>query len=255
VSKPEVPPVIGLRQAVLWMALGLVPRDKRLEQLRGHPMSIQDPTVLERLPREQRSAIADARAELLAYLIEDRLRAFGRAVVFTMDAVFLSSLRQVSIWEIVKQPAETRPLVEIPPSFWHLDRVGWDEDWAGSDHGPTPGKIVAYIDVGLKTAVVQQLWPRTPTVLAGSRASAARGGRRPIYDEAQFYGLLVWEAHANGLPETQAELVGRMAELLAVAWGEDGVPGETWLKARASELFRLRETYEAARQRIEGPAA
>ena len=215
-------------------------------------MSIQDPAILARLPHDQRSAIADAQAELLSYLIEDRLRASGRAVVFTMDAAMDSSISGLSIWEVLKARVQGKPLVSIPPSFWQLDRVGWDEGWAGSNSEPTPKKIVAYTDVVLKTATIQDLWPRTPLISSASRASTARGGRKAIYDQSQFYGLLVWEANTNGLPEIQSELVGRMAELLAVAWGEDRVPGETWLKARVSELFRLRRSYETARQQVEG---
>lgn len=81
--------------------------------------------------------------------------------------------------------------------------------------------------------------------LAPARSSA---GRKPKYEEVDFFILCVWEASANELPEKQSAFVERMGELLQVVWGEGHTPGETWLKERVSRLYAAREKYERGRQ-------
>ena len=42
----------------------------------------------------------------------------------------------------------------------------------------------------------------------------------------------------------------RMLILLAVVWGEDKVPGETWLKEKIGHIYKHREKHELGRRQI-----
>ena len=68
------------------------------------------------------------------------------------------------------------------------------------------------------------------------------------YQESEFLALCVCDANVNGLPERQAEFVRKMSELLAVVWGEDKTPGESWLKEKVRTIYDQRERYEKGRQ-------
>jgi hypothetical protein len=78
------------------------------------------------------------------------------------------------------------------------------------------------------------------------------GGRKPQYSEMEFLALCAWEAHANGLPEKQADLERRMDQLLPLIWGEEGTPGKTWLKEKVKRLYEIRHAYESGRQKRPG---
>ena len=76
-------------------------------------------------------------------------------------------------------------------------------------------------------------------------------GRKERYPENEFYALCALETALNDLPETRAKMVNQMALLLGVIWGEDMVPGDTWLKEKVSLIYKLKEKYEAGRQQIQ----
>lgn len=45
-----------------------------------------------------------------------------------------------------------------------------------------------------------------------------------------------------------------MAIVLALVWGEDNVPADTWLKAHVAALYATRARHKQARQKMEHQA-
>lgn len=155
--------------------------------------------------------------------------------------------------QIYDDHSETRS--EIPAEYWRREGVDWNANRVKSPNGE-------YTDIILGREEVLALWPletlqeRDALAPSGEDDPAKRRGkkrgRKERYPEKEFFALCVWDAAANDVPGTQAEMVDRMARLLAVVWGEDNVPGETWLKEKIGQIFKHREKYEDGRQLLEG---
>ncbi len=131
--------------------------------------------------------------------------------------------------------------------------MDWNQSCARSQDGE-------YADIILSREDVLAVWPMDAAQEGEypesekedlAKQPGKKRGRKERYPENEFYALCALETASNDLPETQAELVDRMAQLLGVIWGEDKVPGETWLKAKIGLIYKLRKEYEAGRQQIE----
>ena len=142
---------------------------------------------------------------------------------------------------------------EIPPEFWRREGINWDHSCARSQDGE-------YDDIILSREDVLAGWPMDVAQEGEDPASykedlpkhpGKKRGRKERYPENEFYALCALETALNDLPETQAKMVNQMAQLLGVIWGEDMVPGDTWLKEKVSLIYKLKEKYEAGRQQIQ----
>ncbi len=142
---------------------------------------------------------------------------------------------------------------KIPPEFWRHEGINWDYSCARSQVGE-------YDDIILSREDVLALWPMDVAQEGEDPASykedlprqpEKKRGPKERYPENEFYALCALEITLNDLPETQAQMVDQMAQLLGVIWGEDRVPGDTWLKEKVGRIYKLQEKYEAGRQQIE----
>lgn len=154
---------------------------------------------------------------------------------------------------------------EIPASGWSGRRFdfrsgNFEQDAKGIWYGSSNARI--------RVSDARELWPHAfqdlPLTLperasrpahgpeVGSASPTSKAGRKPEYDETEFFLLCAWEADANHVPEVQAEMRRRMQELLSVIWGEQNVPNDTWMKERLKRLYSVREKYERGRQQMPG---
>ena len=142
---------------------------------------------------------------------------------------------------------------EIPSEFWRREGMNWNQSCARSPVGE-------YNDIILNREDVLAVWPLDAAQYGEDPESekedqakqpGKKRGRKERYPENEFYALCALETASNDLPETQVELVDRMAQLLGVIWGEDRVPGDTWLKEKVGRIYKLQEKYEAGRQQTE----
>ncbi len=141
----------------------------------------------------------------------------------------------------------------ITPEFWRHEGINWDYSCARSQVGE-------YDDIILSREDVLALWPMDVAQEGEDPASykedlpkqpGKKRGRKERYPENEFYALCALHTALNDLPETRTEMVDQMAQLLGVIWGEDMVPGETWLKEKVGRIYKLKEKYEAGRQQTE----
>ncbi len=141
--------------------------------------------------------------------------------------------------------ADTR--TEIPASFWRREGIDWESSNVKSASSE-------YVDIVLSCDDVFACWPLEDSngdTSSQDQIPSKKGekrGRKKRYDDREFLALAVWDAHADSMPETQSEFVEKMAELLAIVWGEDRVPGETWLKEQVSYIYGLKAKHELGRQ-------
>ena len=117
--------------------------------------------------------------------------------------------------------------------------------------------MVEYIDIRIRGRDIAEAFQlklpdgSDPTEPAATRRQAQRG-RKQEYSVDEFQRLCIWEASLNGLPPTQAEFVKRMYLIVDLVWGK--APGDSWPKEHISEIYRVQDRYEAARQRLGAPA-
>jgi hypothetical protein len=147
-------------------------------------------------------------------------------------------------------------VTEIPPEHWHSSYIHWTNSCIikpPASHGEPESDYLDYINVTLSENDLYRIFPPAADVAANESTSQPTGtsqGRNPVYNKTEFLRLLAHEVATNDLPDTQAKLVKRIQEMLAVAWGEDKVPGETWLKEQISALYHCRAAYDEARRRL-----
>ena len=142
---------------------------------------------------------------------------------------------------------------EIPSEFWRREGMDWNQSCARSQDGE-------YADIILSREDVLAVWPMDATQEDEDPESekenqakqpGKKRGRKERYSEDEFYALCALETASNDLPVIQADMVDRMTQLLGVIWGEDKVPGETWLKEKIGRIYKLHKMYETGRQQIE----
>jgi hypothetical protein len=134
---------------------------------------------------------------------------------------------------------------EIPPQWWMECEVNWCENSAMFSTGESR-------DVVVPVESVLRIWPSQDNQEHLTVLKQGGRGRKEEYPRDEFFLLCAWEAHANSLPEKQAELIRRMEGLLSIMWGEENTPGQTWLKARVRELYSVRDRHEQGRQQSVG---
>ena len=191
--------------------------------------------------------LEEADGELFAALRDGEVRSHGR---------FSDQLADNSVannWRERTYTGHSNTRVEIPADFWWLEGVDWNGNRAKNPNGE-------FGDIILNREEVLATWPLEETefekepVSSGEKSEGRSGqkrGRKQLYSEKDFLGLCVLDAVADGLPETQNAFVERMAQLLAIMWGEKRVPGDTWLKEKISRIYDLRKEYDDRRQKLE----
>ena len=191
-----------------------------------------------------------AEDDLFAALRDGDIRARGR-----FSNTYANALHE-SEWQEQDFEGHSSARDDIPTEFWWREGMAWEANRVKSPHGE-------YVDIILDRKAVLSLWPLEDTEAEvrseqshdlGKQRTSQKRGPKERYSERDFFALCAWEAAANDLPKTQAELVGRMAQLCAVVWGENKVPGEMWLKEKIGYLYKQRENYELGRQEIDGEA-
>ncbi len=68
-----------------------------------------------------------------------------------------------------------------------------------------------------------------------------RRGPQAKFKEDEFWAVVACLADLDSLPDTQAEFLRKIDEALMAEW--EGTPGETWIKKRASVLYRVRSQF------------
>ena len=90
-----------------------------------------------------------------------------------------------------------------------------------------------FTNITVSTADLFRISPPPPGVTV---KQTPRGGRLPKYRWDEFFAEVIVRADLDGLPETQAELVGKMAEWCLEKWGEQ--PADSVLKERIAPIYR-----------------
>lgn len=218
--------------------------------------------------------LSEAEPDLFAALQDGDISAQGRFSDVPVHPMARSTKERTSDWTQRPYEDHSEKRTEIPADFWRREGIDWNGNRARSPNGE-------YADIILKKEDVLALWPfeeggkakkskypdpfltdwfpdvvsddndSTSSVQDSAKTSDKRRGRKPQYPENEFYAYCALEVAANDLPESQAELVGRMETLLAIVWGGGDVPGKTWLKDRVSRIYKLKDKYELGRQEME----
>ena len=234
---------VTLYETLNWIAFdNIAGPDPHPEEIRGQIGGLIDDLEgleLELWNREQDRE--EAEEDLFAALIDGDIGARGR---FSKTNTRSSSPVDWMNQEYVGH-ADTR--TEIPADFWRREGI----DWKSSNVKSTSSE---YVDIVLSCDDVFACWPLedsngdTPSQDPIPSKKGEKRGRKKQYNDREFLALSVWDAHADSLPEKQSEFVEKMALLLAIVWGEDRVPGETWLKAQVSYIYSLKAKHEHGRQ-------
>ena len=247
-DRPATPEQVSLRQAVLWIALGLEPCAERLEALEGYPRTVEGDDPQHPLTDSQKRRIEAAKKLLGRQLMEGGLSAHGRPLIFRMATINHGLLLGQTPFESLKPEAMQRAHVVIPAGFWRFDAIGWDEGWAGSTGTPESGKIVTYLEVRIRADALLRAFP---SPLTEARRQGA-GGRKPVHDQLEIMMLAVWDAAGNDLPANQTAWVEQIAPLLDLHYEDRAgqeAPQRTLLHELGSRLYALRERYEQLRRK------
>jgi hypothetical protein len=197
------------------------------------------------------SCIDEACTSLIIALKNGLLQAEGYLVVFEpphgrLDIVSTVPVRPY-LWEDFlqglkaefEQPSSPpfytvlrKPSVSIPPDLWNPLLYDWNEDLL---HTPMLAPThAAFNRVCVKT---QQLARILRDEIDGGTSLTAPRRRGASYKWEDFTAEIVSIAnHPDGLPETQADLVDRMASWCLERWGKQ--PAESMLKAKISAICK-----------------
>ena len=240
---------LTLLQTLYWIAFdnteGAAPHPEELRlQITGNVENLES-LEYEHFVRKQ--DLEEAEIDLFAALRDGDIQSQGR---FSDQY-----LQRVDDWTKRSYDGHSETRSVIPAEFWWRDGIDWGANRAKSPHGE-------FADIILISENVISLWNLDESideeeVEASDEDPAVESGnkRGPKYrfSRDEFYALCVWEAATNDIfDKSQAEFVKQMEELLAVVWGEDKVPGSTWLKEMISPIYKCRKKYESARQQIQG---
>ncbi len=191
--------------------------------------------------------LKEAEDDLFTALRDGEVRSYGRFSDQLADNSVANNWRE----QTFTGHSSTRD--KIPADFWWLEGTNWNGNQTKTPNGE-------FADIILIREEVLATWPLEETQSEeksessgekSERKSGQKRGRKRLYSVEGFLGLCVLDAAADDLPETQADFVDRMARLVAVVWGEDRVPGDTWLKEKISHIYKLRKEHEVGRQRLE----
>jgi hypothetical protein len=131
--------------------------------------------------------------------------------------------------------------VSIPRQFWLRGLFSPKEGVAKSGE-------LEYAGLAFDPKKVGEVWPVSAEEASANaipRPSRPKSGRKPVHDSIEFLALCAWAAQ-DGLPEKASDFRRSMEILLSVVWGEDGVPGETWLKGWIGIIYSQQKNYQHA---------
>jgi hypothetical protein len=131
-DRPSTLELVSLRQAVLWIALGLEPLEERFEALEDYPRTVDRDDPQHPLSDAQKDKIKAAKKLLGRQLIEGGLAAYGRLMTYELTELTQEIVASGIPFEQLDPDALDRPRVVIPAKFWRFDTIGWDEGWTGS---------------------------------------------------------------------------------------------------------------------------
>ena len=238
---------LTLNETLNWIALGTFEDVQAGEEIFGY---IIDEDALDAENFRKERLLDQAGAELLDALCEGDIEAQGR---FSNQH---SSGSRSTVWKEQEYEMHAAERTHIPPHFWSSEGVDLGRSAAKSPEGE-------YINIVLSRKKVMSLWSDEETSADGDieppcegteRKRGQKRGPKHRYPVEEFFVLCVLDADTNGLPDTQAKMVDRMALLLSFTWGDRGVPGYTWLKQYISQIYKLRDKYEHGRQQLESSA-
>lgn len=232
-----------------WIALGTFEDVSIGPHQAGHEIYgyITDDDALAAEDFRKERLLDQAEAELLDALCEGDIEAQGR---FSNQH---SSGSRATVWKEQEYEMHAAERTHIPPHFWSSEGMDLGRSAAKSPEGE-------YIDIVFDREEVVSLWSDEETNANGDieqpdegteRKRGQKRGPKHRYPVEDFFALCVLEADTNELPDSQAKMVDRMERLLAIIWGEDRVPGETWLKKNISQIYKHRDEYELGRRQVE----
>jgi hypothetical protein len=247
-DRSSTPEQVSLRQAVLWVALGLEPCEERFEALEGYPRTVDRDDPQHPLSDAQKGKIKTAKRLLGRQLIEGGLAAYGRPMTYELTDITQEMLASGMPFEQLDPDALDRVPVAIPAEFWRFDAIGWDEGWPGSTGTPGFGEMVTYLEVRIRTDELRRAFP----VPLSKARQQGTGGRKPVHDQLEIMMLAVWDAASNDLPAKQSAWVERIALLLDLHYEDRAgqeAPQRTLLQELGSCLYALRDRYEQLRRK------
>jgi hypothetical protein len=235
---------VALREALNWLAFddfsGPMTGAEIEVAITGATSNVE---TLEFDAFQREPILEEARNDLFVALHDGDIQARGR---FSDRSTDQSSANDWREQQYEKHAAERS---DVPADFWYREGVNWEANTARSPKGE-------YAYIILDREAVLSVWPLEKAPDDSGETTGGGAGRKrgpkERYSEREFLGLCAWEMAINDLPRTQDEMVGRMAKLCAVIWGEDDTPGDTWIKRRVKYVLDLREKYERGRQLVEG---
>jgi hypothetical protein len=137
--------------------------------------------------------------------------------------------------EIIKYNGNRIERTNILADCWEFRRINWIENEAAS-------QFESFLKIALERKTITKIWPK-------ARQKKANTGKPPEYDEAEFLRICVLEAASmGGLPSNKSEFIDRMALLISALWQKS--PGETWLKDRVREIYRLEGRVKKGRKLV-----
>ena len=182
-----------------------------------------DPIDVISQSRGDSEAVTSARRQIFAALRDGDLRARGRE----RDGAMVSEL-----------------ISDIAPHQWREQSVEWEDN---ATNTPT----IRFEDIVFDRRAFEAFIADDEDDSERPKPEGQRRGRKTQYNEREFFAVCVQQAHLDGLDESQAEFITKVAEMLEVLWDGE-VPGPTWLKERVSSVYAIQKRYEAARQVILG---
>ena len=241
----EIPERCLLVQAALYVDDGRIPIPDEIYL--SAPDRIGDgPTAL---TRALRAKSLSARGNLV--------EAFRR----TDNWILASDWQPFSSWPLVED-------VEIDPELWSHEQIIFPRSQLAAESAPVSRiyrvpqldrEALLYLPIlneeenfenalnmetaflfsriTVQTADLFRLFPRAAT--SGlTIQTASKVGRPPKYRWDDFFAEIIVRADLDGLPQTQAELIGQMATWCIENWGDQ--PAESVLKERTAQIFRHR---------------
>lgn len=136
--------------------------------------------------------------------------------------------------------------LQIPPEHWRPDSMHW---WSNELQEPEFVYTDITISKGTLIKNVDHLGARWPEKEHGE-ARKRKAGRQREYDREAFWRLAFWHFLDHSAPKNQNQFVNEIYLVLDLAWEDlPERPADTWLKARASELFKSRSIYDRVKKR------
>lgn len=140
--------------------------------------------------------------------------------------------------ELAADDAAVSRIYRVPPldreALLHIPFLNERQNFENAINRET---AFLFSKITVQTTDLFRLFPKAAT--SGlTIATGAKVGRPPKYRWDDFFAEIIVRADLDGLPETQAELIGQMATWCIANWGDQ--PADSVLKERTAQIFRHR---------------